>query len=126
MVAAMGMVVAVVRIWPGPGQGDAISLASTGALGLTELAAFHQTLHMVMVAVLRCPHLLLKTEYLGAVLAQGAVHVGVTAQHLRHPLLEGVQHQSVIAQIAGLDEFHSRMIRRHPLGVLADAADQHA
>ena len=81
---------------------------------------------MVMVAVLRRSHLLLKTEHLGAVLAQSAIHVGVAAQHLRHPLLEGVQHQGVITQIGGLDELHRWMIARHQLGVLTDAADQHA
>ena len=32
----------------------------------------------------------------------------------------------MIAQIGGFDKLHIRMIRRHQLGVLADATDQHA
>ena len=125
VLAPMGMVVDRLGMGGRRRQGEAIGLAGPGALSLTELAALHQTLDMVMVAVLRRSHLLLKTEHLGAVLAQGAIHVSVAAQHLSHPLLEGVQHQSVITQIGGLDELHRWMIVRHQLGVLTDAADQH-
>ena len=122
--APMGLAMAGLNSWARPREWDAIGLAGPGALGFTELAAFHQALDMMMVAVLRGSHLLLETEHLSPVFAKRTVHVGVAAQHLRHPLLEGVQHQGVIPQIGGLQKFHGRMIRCHQLGVLADAADQ--
>jgi len=122
----MGFAMAGSGSWAHPRQGNAIGLTGPGALGFTELAAFHQSLDMMMMAVLRGSHLLLETEHLGPVFAERAVHVGIAAQHLRHSLFEGVQHQGVIPQIGGFQKFHGRMIRRHQLGVLADTADQHA
>ena len=80
---------------------------------------------MVVVALLRRPHLGFKAQHLGAVFAQGAVHLRLTAHHLLHPLQEGVDHQGVVAQVGGLEELHLRVVGRHQLGVLADAAHQH-
>jgi len=40
--------------------------------------------------------------------------------------LEGVYHQGVIAEVGGRKEVNVWMVGRHPLGVVADAADQHA
>ena len=124
--APMGLAMAGLNSWARPREWDAIGLAGPGALGFTELAAFHQALDMMMVAVLGGPHLLLETEHLGPVFAERAVHVGIAAQHLRHPLLEGVQHQGVIPQVGGFQEVDVGMVRCHQLGVLADAADQDA
>ncbi len=109
-----------------PREWDSIGLAGPGAFRFAELTAFDQALDVVMVAVLGSPHLLFEAEHLGPVFAEGAVHVGVAAQHLRHPLLERIQDQAVISQIGSLEKFHSRMVRCHQVGVLADAAHQDA
>ena len=85
MLVAAPMVMAVVVIMAGMGFGSgagerlAVGLAGPGAFGLTKLAALHQPLDVVVMAVLGRPHLMLETEHLGAVLAEGAIHVGVTA-----------------------------------------------
>jgi hypothetical protein len=85
MVMAVTVLVAVVVIMAGmgfaSGAGErlAVGLAGPGAFGLTQLAALHQPLDVVVMAVLGRPHLMLETEHLGAVLAEGAIHVGVTA-----------------------------------------------
>ena len=80
---------------------------------------------MVVVAVLGCAHLRFKAEHLGPVFAQRAIHVGIAAQHLLHPLHKGVEHEGVIRQIGGLHELHLGVVRRHPIGVLEDPAHQH-
>ena len=77
-----------------------------------------------MVAFLSSANVLLEAQHLGPVFAEGAIHGGVAAQHLLHPFLEGVHHQRVLPEIAGGEEVNLGMIRRHPLGVLTDAAHQ--
>jgi hypothetical protein len=123
VVMAMGMVMAV-------GLGShrnrhAIGLAGPGALPLAEVATVGEALHVVVMAVLGGPHFGLKPQNLRPVFAEGAVHVGVTAHHLGHPLHEGVEHQGVIREIGGLHELHLRMVVGDPIGVLLDAAHQH-
>ena len=89
------MVVVVMVVMP-QGDGDAVGLAGTGALELTEGAALNQPLDVVVVALLRGTHLGLKPEHLGAVLTERAVHLGLAAHDLLDPLFEGVDHQGVI------------------------------
>jgi len=91
----VGMVVVVMVVMP-QGDGDAVGLAGTGALELTEGAALDQPLDVVVVALLRGTHLGLKAEHLGAVLTERAVHLGLAAHDLLDPLFEGVDHQGVI------------------------------
>ena len=85
VLVAVPLIMAVVVIMAGMGFGSgagerlAVGLAGPGAFGLTQLAALHQPLDVVVMAVLGRPHLMLETEHLGAVLAEGAIHVGVTA-----------------------------------------------
>ena len=79
VVIVVVVVVALAMAWATQRQGDTIGLAGARALPLTEGAALHQPFHVVMVAVLGGAHLLLETEHLGAVLAEGTIHVGVTA-----------------------------------------------
>ena len=81
---------------------------------------------MVVVAVLGCSHLHLKAEHLGAVLAQGTVHVRIAPQHVLHPLPEGGQHFGMVPQIGGLQNLQLGMVVCHPLAVLHDPAHQHA
>ena len=107
------------------GNGDAIGLASPGAFVLAQRAGLNQPLHVVVVALLRGAHLGFKAEHLGAVFAERAVHLRVAAHHLPHALQKGVDHQRVIAQVAGLHKVQLGVIGRHQLGVLADAAHQH-
>ena len=81
---------------------------------------------MVVVAVLGCSHLHLKAEHLGAVLAQGTVHVRIAPQHVLHPLPEGGQHLGMVPQVGGLQDLQLGMVVCHPLAVLHDPAHQHA
>ena len=106
------------------GDGNTIRLAGPRAFPLAERAALRQPLHVVMVAFLGSANVLLEAQHLGPVFAEGAIHGGVAAQHLLHPFLEGVHHQRVLPEIAGGEEVNLGMIRRHPLGVLTDAAHQ--
>ena len=73
-------------------NGDAIRLTSTGALALAKVTTIRQALHMVMVAFLRKPNLILKAEHLGSVLTEGAIHGRFTAQHLFNALDKGVEY----------------------------------
>jgi hypothetical protein len=118
------MLVAVLPVTD-KGQRHAIALAGPGAFALTEGAALHQALDMVVMAVLGPAHLLLKAQHLVAVLAKAAIHRRLTQQHLFDPLDEGLQHLGMVAQVAGLHKFHLGMVRRHQLAVLDDATDQH-
>ena len=95
MAVIVGMVVVVMVVMP-QGDGDAVGLAGPGALELTEGAALDQPLDVVVVALLRGTHLGLKTEHLGTVLTERAVHLGLAAHDLLDPLFEGVDHQGVI------------------------------
>ena len=79
MVMALVVIMAGMGFGSGAGERLAVGLAGPGAFGLTQLAALHQPLDVVVMAVLGRPHLMLETEHLGAVLAEGAIHVGVTA-----------------------------------------------
>ena len=108
------------------GQRHAIGLAGPRALALAEGAALHQTLHMVVMAVLGAAHLQLEPQHLGPVLAQRAVHRRITPHHIVHPLLEGGQHLRVVPQVAGVEQLDGGMVGGHPLAVLHDPADQHA
>ena len=76
-------------------------------------------------ALLGCAHFGFKAEHLGAVFAEGAVHLRLTAHHLLHALQEGVEHQRVIAQVARVHKLQLRVVSRHQLGVLADTTHQH-
>ena len=136
MVVAMGMRVAMVmrvRVVVGGSvmvsaperNGDAIRLTSTGALALTQVTTIRQALHMVVVAFLGKPNLILKAEHLGSVLAKGAIHGRFTAQHLLNALDKGVEHHGVIAEIGGRHKVHIGMIGGHQIRVLADATHQH-
>ena len=107
--------------------GDRYTIGLTGscALVFTELTGLSQAFDVVMVTVLGSTNLRFKTEHLLAVFAQRAIHRGVAADHLFHPLLEGLDHQGVITQVARLEHLHLGMIRCDPLAVLANATDQH-
>ena len=106
------------------GDGNTIRLAGPRAFPLAERAALRQPLHVVMVAFLSSANVLLEAQHLGPVFAEGAIHGCVAPEHLLHPLLESVHHQRVLPQIAGGEDVNLGMIRRHPLGVLTDAAHQ--
>jgi len=77
-------------------KGHAILLAGSGAFPLAEGAALHQAFHVVVVAVLGGSDLGFEAQHLGAVLAQGAVHVRIPPQHVLHPLPEGGQHFGMV------------------------------
>ena len=77
------------------GDGNTIRLAGPCAFPFAERAALRQPLHVVVVAFLCSAYVLLEAQDLGPVFAEGAIHGGVAAEHLLHPLLEGVHHQRV-------------------------------
>ena len=69
-------------------------------------------LDMMVMALLPQPNLRLKAQHLRAIFAQRAVHGVLAVENLRHPLSEGGQHFGMVVQIACLDEFDARMLRR--------------
>ena len=73
-------------------QWNAIGLAGPGAFVVAELAGLIEPFDMVVMAVLGSPHFRFKTQHLLAVLAERAIHGGVAADHLSHPLHEGFDH----------------------------------
>ena len=103
---------------------DSVRLAGAGALPFAEGAALRQSLHVVMVTLLNPTDVLFKAQHLCSVLAERAVHGGVTSENIVHPLAEGLQHQGVVTQIPGGDEVDPRVVLGHPFGVLTDAAHQ--
>lgn len=124
---AMAVLVAVFVAVGLLGSGDRhlpILLTGAGAFALTQAAAIGEAFHMVVMAVLGRSDLSLKPKHLGTVFAERAVHVRVTTEHIEHPFSEGGEHEGVIAQIGGGQEFHLGMIHGHSLGVREDPADK--
>jgi hypothetical protein len=76
---------------------DTIGLASPRAFPLAERAALGQSLHVMVVTLLGPSHILFKAQHLGSVLAEGAIHCGISTEHLVHPLSECVHHHRVLA-----------------------------
>ena len=76
---------------------DTIGLASPRAFPLAERAALGQSLHVMVVTLLGPSHILFKAQHLGSVLAEGAIHCGISTEHLVHPLSERVHHHRVLA-----------------------------
>ena len=76
---------------------DTIGLAGPSAFPLAERAAFSQSLHVMVVTLLGPSHILFKAQHLGSVLAEGAIHCGISTEHLIHPLSERVHHHRVLA-----------------------------
>ena len=76
---------------------DTIGLASPRAFPLAERAALGQSLHVMVVTLLGPTHILFKAQHLGSVLAEGAIHCGISTEHLVHPLSERVHHHRVLA-----------------------------
>ena len=76
---------------------DSIRLASTSAFELAERAALSQSLDVMVVTFLGPSYILFKAQHLSSVLAEGAIHCGVSTEHLVHPLSECVHHHRVLA-----------------------------
>ena len=83
-------------------------------------------LHVVVVAFLHQPHLILEAKHLRAILATATVHRVVTGQYLLNPFLEGFDKQRVVVQIRCLDELNFRVPCSHAIGVFVNARDEHA
>ena len=96
VMASMGVIPVLMH-----GDGDAIGLAGSRALQLTERATLRQTFHMVVVALLSTANVLFEAEHLSPVLTQGAIHRGIAANHFINTLLEGLHYLGVITQIPG-------------------------
>ena len=103
-VGVRGMVMLVIRFTMGMAvfmamspRRDSIGLAGPRAFPLAERAAFSQSLHVVVVTLLGPSHILFKAQHLGSVLAEGAIHCGISTEHLVHPLSERVHHHRVLA-----------------------------
>ena len=76
---------------------DTIGLAGSCAFQLAERAAFSQSLDVMVVTFLGPSYILFKAQHLSSVLAEGAIHCGISTEHLVHPLSEGVHHHRVLA-----------------------------
>ena len=76
---------------------DTIGLAGPCAFQLAERAAFSQSLDVMVVTFLGPSYILFKAQHLGSVLAEGAIHCGISTEHLVHPLSECVHHHRVLA-----------------------------
>lgn len=78
----------------------------------------------MVVTLLGASHIVFKAQHLGSVLAEGAIHGGVSSQHFVHPLPERIHHQGMLAEIAGGEELHIGMVHRHQVCVLTDSTDE--
>lgn len=96
------------------------------ALARTVFQAAADTLDMVVVALLALADVGFKAKHLFAILAHLAVHHSRTLEDLLDAILEGIEHQRVVIQIARLDELDLRMPRRHLVGITIDALHQDA
>jgi hypothetical protein len=76
---------------------NTIRLADPRAFPLAECAAFSESLHVMVVALLGPSHILFKAQNLGSVLAERAIHCRVSSEHFVHPLSECVHHHRVLA-----------------------------
>ena len=76
---------------------NTIGLADPSAFPLAECAAFSESLHVMVVALLGPSHILFKAQNLGSVLAERAIHCCVSSEHFVHPLSECVHHHRVLA-----------------------------
>jgi hypothetical protein len=76
---------------------DSIRLASACAFEFAERAALSQSLDVMVVTFLGPSYILFKAQHLSSVLAEGAIHCGVSTEHLLHPLSECVHHHRVLA-----------------------------
>jgi hypothetical protein len=76
---------------------NTIELANSCAFPLAECAAFSESLHMMVVALLGPSHILFKAQNLDSVLAKRAIHCGISSEHFVYPLSECVHHHRVLA-----------------------------
>ena len=76
---------------------NTIRLADSRAFPLAECAAFSESLHVMVVALLGSSHILFKAQNLGSVLAERAIHCRVSSEHFVHPLSECGHHHRVLA-----------------------------
>ena len=76
---------------------NTIRLADSRAFPFAECAAFSESLHVMVVALLGPSHILFKAQNLGSVLAERAIHCRVSSEHFVHPLSECVHHHRVLA-----------------------------
>lgn len=125
----MGVIViemGVMLMCPSKRNGHTIRLTSTGAFALTKIAAIGQALHVVMMAGLGQPYLSLKTQNLGSVFAERAVHRCLTTQYFIHTLNKRVLDLGVVSKVGGMQKLDVWMIVRDALTVLANPGDENA
>ena len=98
-----------------------IAVAIAGAIGRCTANA----LDMVMVAGLRQANFGLETQHLFAIFAHLAVHHRRTFQNFGNPVFQRRDHQGMVIEIAGLDEFDIRILRGNVVGGGIDPLHQH-
>ena len=76
---------------------NTVRLADPRAFPLAECAAFSESLHVMVVALLGSSNILFKAQNLGSVFAERAIHCRVSSEHFVHPLSECVHHHRVLA-----------------------------
>ncbi len=80
---------------------------------------------MMVMAFLGKTDFRLEAEHLFTVLAHLAVHQRLAIKDFLQPVLERVEHQLVVGQIACLEEFDIAMAFGHLVRIAVDALDQH-
>ena len=75
---------------------NTIRLADSRAFPFAECAAFSESLHVMVVALLGSSNILFKAQNLGSVLAERAIHCRVSSEHFVHPLSKCVHHHRVL------------------------------
>ena len=81
---------------------------------------------VVMMAGLGQPYLSLKTQNLGSVFAERAVHRCLTTQYFIHTLNKRVLDLGVVSKVGGMQKLDVWMIVRDALTVLANPGDENA
>jgi hypothetical protein len=96
------------------------------AVGMSVAFPGADAFDMVVMTFLRKANLVLKTQYLFSVLTLLAIHFVLTGQNVVYPFRQCFEHQRVIVEVTGLDEFDFRVTRRHDIGVVVNAFDQYS
>ena len=100
-------------------RGITITIAGT----ILQTATY--SFHMMVMAFLGQPNLVLEPKNLFAVFAHLAIHQVLPGFNLIHPVFKRGKNQFVIVKISGLQELDARMPRSNLVGECINAFDQH-
>ena len=103
---------------------------ATGCIAITVAWAILQTatntFHVMMVALLCQPHLILKSKHLCPVFAHLTVHDVCALIDLVHTINKGRNHQLMVVEITRLQKLYVRIFSRHLISMAMDAFHENA